>query len=64
MTFTGQPLGFHSAVFGSRQGPQDHADLLHSTLQQGSQFLLILLGNVDLQGLTTHTPSMRQNNSA
>ncbi len=46
------------------QGPQDHPDLLHSTLQQSSQFLLILLGDADLQGRTTHTPSMRQNNSA
>ena len=43
---------------------QDHANLLHPALQQPSQFVLILLGDIDLQGWTAHTPSMRQNNSA
>jgi hypothetical protein len=45
------------------QGAQYHANLLHPTLQQCSQFLLILFGNIDIQRWTAHTPSMRQNNS-
>jgi len=45
------------------QGPQDYTDLLHPTLQQLSEFSLILFGDIDLQRWTTHTQSMGQNNS-
>jgi hypothetical protein len=46
-----------------RQRPQDDPNLLHSTFDQFPQFLLIFLGDVNPQSWTTHTPSMRRNNS-
>jgi hypothetical protein len=45
-----------------RQGSEDDSNLLHSALNQISQFLLVLLADVDTQSWTTHTQSMRQIN--
>ena len=44
-----------------RQGSQDDPNLLHAAAQQPRQFLLILGRDIDTQGWTAHTPSMRQN---
>ena len=46
------------------QGAQDDSDLLHAAAQQALELFLILRRDVDAQGWTTHTLSMRQNNSA
>ena len=46
-----------------RQGAQDDPNLLDAAAQQLGKFFLILRRDIDTQRWTTHTPSMRQNNS-
>jgi hypothetical protein len=45
------------------QGTQDNPNLLDASAQQLGKFLLILRRDVNTQRWTTHTSSMRQNNS-
>jgi hypothetical protein len=54
-------------AFGQLQkgdGPQDNPDPLDATAQQIPQPLLVLVGDLDTQGWTSHTPSMHQNISS
>jgi hypothetical protein len=46
-----------------RQGTQDNPNLLDAAAQQLGKLSLILRRDIDAQRWTTHTPSMRRNNS-
>jgi len=46
-----------------RQGAQDDPNLLHTAAQQFGKLFSIFRRDINAQRWTTHTPSMRQNNS-
>ena len=47
-----------------RQGAQNNSHLLYAAAQQALEFPLVVSGDLDAQSWTSHTLSMRQNNSA
>ena len=52
-----------SSQLQQRQGTQDNPNLLDAATEQLGEFFLVLRRDIDSERWTTHTPSMRRNNS-